>query len=121
MEGVLERASSKEEAEKHRKKLGTVTVPAGTESWMRWVDKEGNVWTQPPVTKALSPEEKAKREAEAKVRSENYKKKQLASANKKIADNQKRKKRIEDQLAKIKEAEEEAEAKKKKLEGDDQQ
>jgi hypothetical protein len=65
---------TKEEAEKQRQSLGTVNIPEGTEKWMRWVSRDGTVFTQPPVVKQISPQEQARRDAEAKLKVDAYNK-----------------------------------------------
>lgn len=76
---------TREESVKLRKSLGKVTVPEGTETWMRYVTKDGNVMTQPRVIKRLSGAERAKRESEAKARSDAWKKRVDANAEKRLA------------------------------------
>lgn len=62
MERVPEDVRTKAESTELKQKLGDVDIPAGTESWMRYVTSSGEVFTQPRVIKRLSEEEKEERE-----------------------------------------------------------
>lgn len=112
-------ANSKEEAGEMRVELARVTIPEEQKGWSKWVKVEGDeavAYAQPFVVKRLSEEEKTKREAEKKARSEAFKKRiedNQVKRDKEKAETQERKKekaqkRVERLRKELEEAEEKA-------------
>ncbi|MFB5623303.1 MAG: hypothetical protein ACE5RP_00080 [Nitrosopumilus sp.] len=144
--GLPATVGSKEESDKLKKELARMEMPEGTDSWLRYwkievVDGKKMIvaYTQPFVVKSLTPEEKAKREAEEKAKREEYNKEgasfglepmkseesigdyrsKIAEARKKRNEADKlkaQKERAKAKLDKIREQEAELEEKKKELE-----
>lgn len=67
-------ARNREESQKEKIKLGTVEVPEGKESWMKYVMANGDVFAQPLVRRKLTDEEIAKREEAKKAKTAAYEK-----------------------------------------------